>query len=81
MNAVMKPLIAEAQGKCVACDAPLPHTGRGGRPRSVLCGDAECLRVYHQLRRSRVRELALIGLRAELEGAARAIRRANRSLE
>lgn len=81
---IMKPLVDEANGRCVACDSPLPppRKGRtpGGRPKRVVCGDAECWATYHELRRSRVRELLALGLQVELKRAAKAIRAANLSL-
>jgi hypothetical protein len=74
----MRSLVAEARGRCVSCDVVLPKPKRGGRPKSVLCGEADCRRVYHQLRRSRVRELAWLGLQVEMK---RALESGKRALE
>lgn len=71
----------QTPGRCIACDEPLPvpPKHRGGRRRSALCGDADCLRVYHQLRRSVVKDLLAMAL--NMRGAANAIRRANKRLQ
>jgi hypothetical protein len=77
-------------GCCIACDNPLPikPAGAKGRPRTLLCGDAECLRAYHAMRKSMQRELEAMGRRTEAEQAtallkasAAAIRRANWRLQ
>lgn len=85
MTPLMRPLVAEANGRCVACDVKLPPARRGkhqgGAAKSVCCGAKECWAVYHQLRRSRVRELVALGLQVELKRAAKAIRSANRKLQ
>lgn len=63
--------IHQQPGRCIACDEPLRQRHSRGRRRSALCGSAECLRVYHQLRRSLERELAreLLGARAAIASA------------
>lgn len=77
---IMAPLQLEVRpGLCFVCESPLAQ-GRNGRPRKT-CGSDDCLRVYHQLRRSRVRELVALGIQAELKAAAKLIRSANRKLE
>lgn len=32
-------------GRCLGCDAPLPKS-KGRKPRTALCGDPECKRLY-----------------------------------
>lgn len=70
-------------GCCISCDTPLPikPTSAKGRPRTLLCGDAECLRTYHLMRKSLVREMTTKGVRDELQQAAARIRRANEALK
>lgn len=66
----MKTVHQRAPGLCIGCDAPLPprKPGAPGRPRTVVCGDPACTRLYGTLFKSEWR-----AIKRELRAAARLI--------